>query len=566
MEWGIRVVDFKTKQPCDSNAEVCLYKDLQAIADDDPSTPRGKIYVIQDARSALEKTPGAPERLKRELLRLQTHFGGDAAILLVAKEGINFPAFSDLIKTFPCPPLASDEVKAILSAFQVENKILMDSAIENKLISTCPGMEEYMVLQVLKSLKNNHGQSFDKKAVDDAVNQKKSFLSQSGLLELIDVPINMAAIGGLGRFKRWLRDKKKPIMDDLSQAQEYGIAAPKGVLLAGMPGCGKSMSAKAAASLFNVPLLRLDVGSVMGKFVGESEANMKAALQVAETASPCVLWIDELEKAFAGVNSSGGSTEISTRLFGYFLTWMQEKPGAVFVVATVNDLSSTPSELLRRGRFDEIFYIDLPAEFEREEIFELKIKGLSTKSKAAVNVSQDLDFAALAEKSEGFSGADIEQVIQGALTDLFLRRNSSEENRELAQADLARHIQSTTPMSETLKEKIEKYRKNFEGYKLENASFSEEEYGELSFNVAHRQEPDWPLGLSYSAQISARYKANGSWQGFNSGDQLSQAPRPAVQLPTPMSPRHFRSTGRLLIPGRKLNTPDNWRDVPRAKG
>lgn len=179
-------------------------------------------------------------------------------------------------------------------------------------------------------------------------------------------------IGGMDILKEWLKRKSK-IFKNMARAETYGVDIPKGVLTAGIPGCGKSLNAKAAASLFEVPLLRLDMGRLMGKYVGESEANLRNAISLAEAISPCVLWVDELEKAFAGIGGTGGSAEVTTRLFGNFLTWMQEKSSPAFVVATANDITRLPPELLRKGRFDELFYVGLPKEPEREKIFEIHI-------------------------------------------------------------------------------------------------------------------------------------------------------------------------------------------------
>ncbi|TOP56185.1 AAA family ATPase, partial [Vibrio parahaemolyticus] len=324
------------------------------------------------------------------------------------------------------------------------------------------GMERDMVFQVFETLKNKYKDKFPQESVGDALAMKKRELSRSGLLELVDSKIDIDQIGGLEQLKSWLRNKKY-IIEHLPQAQKLGISPPKGVLLAGMPGCGKSMSAKAASSLFNVPLFRLDIGSLMGKFVGESEANMKAALKVAEQASPCVLWVDELEKAFSGINGAGGSAEITTRLFGYFLTWMQEKPGAVFVIATANDITNIPPELLRRGRFDEIFYVNLPSERERKQIFHVKTKQLKT-------TPRGLDLAELATLSEGFSGADIECVVNDALESLF-RCNES----VLTQALIKKHIDLITPISIVLKEKISIYQALFEKFSLKAASLADED-------------------------------------------------------------------------------------------
>ncbi|WP_339240029.1 AAA family ATPase [Geobacillus sp. FSL W8-0466] len=180
-------------------------------------------------------------------------------------------------------------------------------------------------------------------------------IKKSGILEMIPLKESFDEIGGLDNLKEWLFNKSR-VFKNMNKAIEYGVDIPKGVLVVGMPGCGKSLNAKATAHLFRIPLLRLDMGRLMGKYVGESEANMRKAIKLAEAISPCVLWIDELEKAFAGIGNSG-NTEVASRLFGHFLTWMQEKQSPTFVVATANDISNLPPELLRKGRFDEIFYV-----------------------------------------------------------------------------------------------------------------------------------------------------------------------------------------------------------------
>lgn len=477
-EWnlGYGWVDSKTKRALKPNQDVSLYDDLKSIADDDPTQ---RMYIIKNAYSALNNDPKAVARLQQELLRIKCYFSGKAAILLIAKETLPFSEIADLLVTVQCPPLSSNQAEQIFNKFLEEKSIAISTADKSNLISIFSGMERDLVFRIFKELSNNYGVSFAKEAVDDALRLKKSALAQSGLLELVDSTINIDQIGGLEQLKGWLRNKKH-IINNLSAAQLIGISVPKGVLLAGMPGCGKSMSAKAAASLFNVPLLRLDIGSLMGKFVGESEANMKAALHVAEKASPCVLWIDELEKAFSGVNGSGGSTEITTRLFGYFLTWMQEKPGAVFVIATANDITTIPPELLRRGRFDEIFYIDLPSQGERKQILKVKTRFIKP-------APEGLDFEELSDKSDGFSGADIESAINDSLEYLFRNGKSV-----LTQDVLEKHIGLITPISVVLTSKIEGYREKFAEYKLKAASLSEEEIDSIdsqssSFDYSERE-------------------------------------------------------------------------------
>lgn len=460
-EWnlGYGWVDFKTKRALSKDKEPSLFQDLKAIADDDPT---GRIYVIQNAYSVLKDDIRAVARLQQELLRIKRHFKGQAAIFIVSKESIESPDLVDLLPPFSCTPLSLSQVDEVLHTLLNNSSISVNTAVINSLKSILSGMERDMVFRIFETLKNKYKDKFPQESVGDALALKKRELSRSGLLELVDSKIDIDQIGGLERLKSWLRSKKY-IISDLEKAQSLGISAPKGVLLAGMPGCGKSMSAKAVSSFFNIPLFRLDIGSLMGKFVGESEANMKAALKVAEQASPCVLWIDELEKAFSGINGTGGSAEITTRLFGYFLTWMQEKPGAVFVVATANDITNIPPELLRRGRFDEIFYVDLPSERERKQIFTVKTNQLIPPPKG-------IDHAELATLSKGFSGADIECVINDALESMF-RSNES----VITQHIIKKHINLITPISIVLKDKISIYQELFKKFSLKAASLTDED-------------------------------------------------------------------------------------------
>ena len=209
----------------------------------------------------------------------------------------------------------------------------------------------------------------------------------------------------------------------------------------GVQGCGKSLSAKAISSIWKLPLLRLDMGAIFGKYVGESENNIRKAIKTIESIAPAILWIDELEKGFAGMGG-GDSTGTSPRVFASLLTWMQEKNKPVFVIATSNDVSSLPPELLRKGRFDEIFFVDLPTKQERIDI--LKIHLLKRKRDIT-----KFDLNLLAEKSSGYSGAEIEQAIISALYDAF------DENREVEMKDIVTNIEKSVPLSVTMKEKID---------------------------------------------------------------------------------------------------------------
>jgi len=220
---------------------------------------------------------------------------------------------------------------------------------------------------------------------------------------------------------------------------------------------GKSLTAKATARLFNVPLLRLDIGKLLGKYVGESEENMRRAIGMAEAVSPCVLWIDEIEKAFAGVGDSGGN-EVTTRLFGYFLTWMQEKKSSVFVVATSNDISNLPPEFLRKGRFDEIFFVDFPNEEERKNIIELHLKKRKKWNKS-------IDTIKLLKETNGYSGADIEAVIKDTIEKAFIN-----EWKEIRTDNILKELADTKPMSISLKDKIESLKITLDKLDVKNAS------------------------------------------------------------------------------------------------
>ena len=276
--------------------------------------------------------------------------------------------------------------------------------------------------------------------------EKAQIVRKSGVLEVIDSQVKLSDVGGLGNLKTWLTKRSGSWLDE---AQLYGLPAPKGVLVTGVPGCGKSLTAKAMASAWSLPLVRMDVGRIFGGLVGESEQNMRTALRTAEAVAPCVLWIDEIEKGFAAGASGTGDSGTSARVFGTFLTWMQEKTAAVFVMATANNISLLPPEFLRKGRFDEIFFIDLPTTVERTAIFALHIRARLTAGPALGSLAVDDELLGhLAALTEGYSGAEIEQSVISACFDAFDGR------RPLTADDLERAITHTVPLSVTQAEQI----------------------------------------------------------------------------------------------------------------
>jgi SpoVK/Ycf46/Vps4 family AAA+-type ATPase len=276
---------------------------------------------------------------------------------------------------------------------------------------------------------------------------KKQKISQSGLIEFFPRQENFDGIGGLKALKKWLLVRKGAFSEE---AKKFGIDPPRGVLLLGIQGCGKSLMAKAIAQEWELPLLRLDTGSLFSKYIGETETNAREAIRLAESLAPVVLWIDEIEKAFTSQNGSDADGGVSARLLGTFLSWMQEKKAPVFVVATANNISLLPPELLRKGRFDEIFFMDLPAAEERAEIFRLHLQRRKRDPSA-------FDLDALARAAEGFSGAEIEQGIVSALYAAFSSR------RELSTDDIFHELKSTRPLSLVMKEQIDRMRAWAEG-------------------------------------------------------------------------------------------------------
>lgn len=277
-------------------------------------------------------------------------------------------------------------------------------------------------------------------AVPLVAREKERIIKQSEVLEYYPTDIQMADVGGLDRLKEWLDKRGRAFGAD---ARDFGLEAPKGVLLLGVQGCGKSLLAKAVAATWQFPLLRLDLGKVFGGIVGQSEGNIRTALQVAQALAPCVLWIDEIEKGMAGMGSSdhtdGGTT---ARVVGTLLTWMQEKREPVFVVATANRIDMLPPELLRKGRFDEIFFVDLPTAAVRKQILDIHLRKRKRQP-------TDFDLASLAGQCAGFSGAELEEAVREGLYDAYA------EGRELRTEHIAHALDKTFPLSCTMREQIE---------------------------------------------------------------------------------------------------------------
>ncbi len=313
--------------------------------------------------------------------------------------------------------LTEAEIKKLVIDFcKNHDANIPDEDFCDDLVTALKGLSEFEIINIL-SLALSGNYELKRSDINLILDQKKQMIQKLNILEMIDAKEKLDDIGGLENLKDWLKRKAK-IFNSIKDAQSFGVQIPKGILIVGMPGCGKSLSAKATAKTFDMPLLKMDMGRIMGKYVGESETNMRRALKLSEEIAPCVLWIDELEKAFSGIGGGGGSGEVTTRLFGTFLTWMQEKTQAVFVVATANDVSSLPPELLRKGRFDEIFYIGLPNSAERRKIFEIYFNKVPTRDTEGLEKNLD-EFVA---STRNYSGADIEGVVKEAIELAFIEK------------------------------------------------------------------------------------------------------------------------------------------------
>ena len=349
-----------------------------------------------------------------------------------------------------------DEINCILDEYIKAYGLKIDDTEKLEIISSLKGLSEFEIKQLL-NLAYNKGGSLSLKDKSLILKEKEQIIKKSGIIEMVNDESSLDDIGGLDNLKDYIRNKEY-IFQNLGKAIKFGVDIPKGILLVGLPGCGKSLASKSIANIFKMPLLRLDIGKLMGKYVGESEENLRKAIKISEAVAPCVLWIDEIEKAFAGIGGTGGASDITTRLLGYILTWLQEKKSAVYVVATSNDITKLPAEFFRKGRFDETFRLDLPNTKERKEIFELHLK----------NRKQDiskLDIISLANSTEGYSGADIESIIQHAIEKCFI-----EDSKKMETKDLEEAMKDFKCISVTFKEKLEEMKKNLDKYDMKYAS------------------------------------------------------------------------------------------------
>lgn len=373
--------------------------------------------------------------------------------IVIPKELENF------ITVFDIPMPSTTEILEIIKNFVADMEIEVKEEVINDLALSFKGLNEFQIKQIL-NLAYQDGGCIDHEDKALILKEKEQFVKKSRMLEIVNFKETINDIGGLENLKDWLTRKSK-VFNNLDKAIKFGVDIPKGIMIIGMPGCGKSLTAKATASLFEIPLVRLDVGRLLGKYVGESEENMRKALKLSEAISPCVLWIDEIEKAFAGIGGVGGGSDVTTRLFGQFLTWMQEKENTVFIVATANDISKMPPEFLRKGRFDELFFVDLPNGEERRKILEIHLKKRH-------KMNRDIDTIALIKETQGFNGADLEAVVKDTIEKAFI-----EEREKITTDDLIQSVKDTKSISSTLKDRISEIKSTIDKIDIKPASKSD---------------------------------------------------------------------------------------------
>ena len=425
------------------------------------------IFIFKDFHPFLTKNNFAVIRKLKEIaLHLKNSF---KTILLVSPvQEIPMELEKEItVLSFPLP--TREEMGKLLDKIVEEVKefkqvsIDLDATGRERLLQAALGLtlseaENVFAKIIVKD------QRLSSEDVSEVFAEKQQIIRKSGLLEYYATEESFDHVGGLAVLKDWLG---KRVVAFTEEARNFGLPAPKGILMLGVQGCGKSLCAKAVSSLWQLPLLRFDMGRMFGSLVGSSEENVRRAIAVAESVAPAILWVDEIDKAFAGSQGSGATDGGTTaRVFGTFLTWLSEKTAPVFVVATANDISQLPPELLRKGRLDEIFFVDLPSAAEREEIFRIQLQRRH-RCVAAFDLKQ------LSACSPDFSGAEIEQAVISALYDAFYARE------ELTTGHILESLGQTVPLAQTMDEQINRLRSWAEG-RARGASQPKETSSEIS--------------------------------------------------------------------------------------
>jgi AAA+ superfamily predicted ATPase len=411
------------------------------------------VFVLKDFHESWSNAA-----VKRKLKSLAQRSPFAKKTLLVTSPTPKVPEeLRDEVLVLEFPPPSAAELEGVLGRLIKAPgvRVNLTAAGREKLVQAALGMTAAQAQRVFAKAIVEDG-TLDDRDIDLVTEQKRQIIRENKALEFFAVTSMINEVGGLERLKQWLRLRERAFT---KEARDYGLPFPKGIALIGIPGTGKSLTAKMIGGLWRLPLLRLDVGSLYGSLMGESEERTRRALQLAETVAPCVLWLDEMEKSLSHGDLDSGT---STRVFGSILTWMQEKTAPCFVVATANDIGSLPPELLRKGRFDEIFFLDLPTPKERQAIFAVHLAKRR-------RIPEDFDVVQLARDSEGYVGAEIEQAVIDAM---YVGFNAG---REFTTEDIAQAIKRQVPLSISQREIVQALREWLQEGRAQSASFTEAE-------------------------------------------------------------------------------------------
>ena len=402
------------------------------------------VFVLQDAHIFLNDSGALGNKFRRYLRNLPEEWKNQEKVVIITAPVVKIhddikKDFLVILDKLPDYTAISELIKGFLLRNDLQ-KTLSDLIIE-RICLACLGLTGRQINRILAKAVYSF-QRVDESCIDLIIEEKKNIIQQSGILDFYHTKDTIEQIGGLDNLKNWLKQRRSAFT---LKARDYGLPTPKGLLILGIQGTGKSLTAKAVSSLWHLPLLRLDIGKVFGSLVGESESKIREALSYAEAISPCILWMDELDKAFNGIGGTQGDSGTSARVFGTFLTWMQEKEKPVFIVVTANDIANLPPEMLRKGRFDEIFFVDLPNNNEIKEIYRIHIEK-------TLRDSHEYNLIHLVNASSGFTGAEIEQAIIDAMYSAYVR------DEEYTTDDILTAIKNTVPISVLMKERIDELR------------------------------------------------------------------------------------------------------------
>tara|TARA_B100001741_G_scaffold312164_1_gene314885 strand:- start:689 stop:2170 length:1482 start_codon:yes stop_codon:yes gene_type:complete len=407
---------------------------LEALELVEKLTPEtASVFILKDYDNFLKDLS-----IIRKLKNLNKDLKTQPKNLIIISSEVNIPdSLKELITVieFPLPTYLEiqEELKRLINSLQQE--ILPDQIDE--LTLACQGLSLERIRRVLSKIIAQYGEINESSPVL-ILEEKKQIIQQTQLLEFCIADKNLSDLGGLDNFKAWLKRRDEAFSQS---AIEYGLPYPKGLLLVGVQGTGKSIAAKIIANEWKLPLLRLDFGRLFASLVGQSESRVRKMIQIAEALAPCVLWVDEIDKAFAGTQNSGDSGTTS-RVLGTFITWLSEKTTPVFVVATANNIEWIPPEVIRKGRFDEVFFLTLPARQERQAIFEVHLQ------KSRPGKLENFQLPLFSDLSKDFSGAEIEQVIIEAM------RLGFSQKREFTNEDVIVSIQNCVPLAKTKNKEI----------------------------------------------------------------------------------------------------------------